>query len=160
MNFSIGIRLYWRAGRNIFGIIFFIFVASLIASVLSTNGLDRDFNLMVSKLSLIALIIAVLVVWLKYRRGILAVASGQRREATVLGIRVNSRNGNDPVNYVLTWVDTDRFEGSSLPDSEISFEDLKPGDPIIVYKNNDHDSWWQRDIFGPPVAPPVRNSDH
>lgn len=30
--------------------------------------------------------------------------------------------------YVLTWVDTDRFQGSSLPEADISFQDMKPGD--------------------------------
>ena len=151
VSLSIKFRLFWRAGRSIFGFIFFIFAVSLIGYFVSADASERQFSLLVSQLSSVALIAAAFVVWLKYRRGLLAIATGRRLEACVLGVRVNSEGENGPNDYVLTWLDTDGFRGSSLPDTEISFQDIERGDRIFVYKNNDHDSWWERDIYGPPV---------
>ncbi|MEM6387852.1 MAG: hypothetical protein AAF718_16620 [Pseudomonadota bacterium] len=90
--------------------------------------------------------------WRKGRRGVLAATQGLRRTAEVTAIRFHSRGDDGDDSYLLVWKDSAGHVGKSLPAVQSSFDGIKTGDRIVIYRNHDpNDSWWERDVYGPAI---------
>lgn len=83
----------------------------------------------------------------KLRRGLHALHQGKRLQATVIRVRLHVNRDEDEPLYVIDWRDDDGNTGSSLPGELHEFVGYKKGVRITVFRNNRHDSWWERDIL-------------
>lgn len=100
------------------------------------------------KLILLMIPVAIVFVYLKMQRGLKALSYGTQTTATVTDFTLHRRHRRSKPHYVLDWVDADGYVGSSLPAKISDFDGYRRGVTITVYRNSQHDSWWERDVTG------------
>ena len=145
--------LFLRLGRGPFGLLAALLLSLAIhwaieSWVLSSDpillrGVELAINLL-----LVMVPVAFGFVFLKTRRGVIALLRGKRIRAVVSGITLHSETEDAEPLYVLDWFDADGNFGFSLPAELHEFAGLREGVEITVYRNSRHDSWWERDILG------------
>ena len=122
----------------------------LAADVHLTNPTTSElkFVIFINDLLILGIPVALAFTFLKTRRGLLALTRGERVKATVKDIVLYKRREDDEPLYVLEWIEEDGHFGRSLPAEIHDFTGVREGSIINVYRNDDHDSWWERDILG------------